>query len=91
MGLYNRVIFETKCPTCNEVLSNFQSKDRNPDLRWVTPDETRNFYTICYCGTHLLYKRSRAGSYKMITERIGDAAKVRSGHAKVYDPKESDV
>ena len=86
MGLFNRVLYQTRCPTCNEALSNFQTKDNNPDLRWVLPADVGTFYTLCYCGTELIYKKSRSGNLRRIISNHGDKTRVRSGHAKASKP-----
>ena len=58
MGMFDYVNFEYLCPTCNHVLTEFQTKDLTCDLVTVEILEIDNFYTGCkQCGTWTEFTR----------------------------------
>lgn len=57
MGMYDYIDgVNVKCPTCEQEISVFQSKDGNCLLDHIDFRQVANFYTYCrYCGTWLEY------------------------------------
>lgn len=48
MGLFDDVIFEMKCPKCNEEVDGFQTKDGACALHTINFWEVNNFYAPCF-------------------------------------------
>lgn len=47
MGLYNNVNFSINCPTCNTLITQFQTKDGDASFDTVDFNEVNNFHAIC--------------------------------------------
>jgi len=48
MGIFNTIMnFTLSCPVCGHEISEFQTKDNDPSLSFVTFDSVDNFYSIC--------------------------------------------
>jgi len=63
MGLFNYIRnFETTCPSCGEVLNDFQSKDYEPNVMEEIPYwYVDRFYTSCpKCRTWVEFRRKGA-------------------------------
>ena len=51
MGMFDYVDYRGPCPECGDELVGWQSKDGECVLSILTPQQARNFYTICLtCG-----------------------------------------
>jgi hypothetical protein len=60
MGMFDNVEYETQCPSCNQPLSGFQSKDGPCELLYLKPEDVNTFYTSCKaCGTWVEFKTER--------------------------------
>jgi len=62
MGMYDCVNFEMRCPECNMLINDFQTKDTSGDrvlqLNSVDIREVFNFYTFCdNCKTWIEFNR----------------------------------
>ena len=63
MGLYDHVDYECKCPTCNKLLTDWQTKDGNSCLNTVDFLGIRRFYALCdTCKTWVEFIRKPATS-----------------------------
>lgn len=47
MGMYDDVIYNTKCPKCGALVTEWQSKDGLCLMEKLTPADVTNFYTSC--------------------------------------------
>lgn len=60
MGMFDYVEFQTKCPTCGEILTGFQSKDGECIMTTIPYWEVDHFYTSCWnCRTWVEFRRKK--------------------------------
>ena len=65
METFNYVDFETKCPACQQIAKDFQTKDGDGCMKTVSYLKVRTFYRICSkCGYFIEYTRKPAESIK---------------------------
>lgn len=64
MGLFNYVNHRMPCPTCGQMLTDFQTKDGDDlYMHTVEPFTVSNFYALCHqCRTWVEYNRKPAAS-----------------------------
>lgn len=56
MGMYDVVDFNTKCPHCDHLVTEFQTKSRDNVLECISPVGLEEFYSeCCHCKTWLIY------------------------------------
>ena len=47
MGLYDTVIYKTKCFSCKRPMTEFQSHDDSCNLKILKAKQVRHFYNTC--------------------------------------------
>lgn len=58
MGMYDYIDFKTNCPRCGEIVSGFQSKDLDCELKTYSPLCVDYFYGSCLnCQNWITYSR----------------------------------
>lgn len=92
MGMFDYVHFEMPCPSCGEMIRNFQSKDDDCIMATIEPDGIGNFYASCHhCRQWVEFYRPKPPSHplreKPLTreevEAMGFVLHVRAHNAEV--------
>lgn len=47
MGMFDYVKYEDNCPLCGTPIEEFQTKDGDPFMNVVNPEDVRHFYGQC--------------------------------------------
>lgn len=71
MSMFDHINFEIECPTCEKMVTDFQSKDSRRTLYRLDYWEVDNFYSSCdYCGTWIEFNRKTPRPYMPIENYV---------------------
>ena len=87
----NYVKFKCKCPSCKEIVKNFQTKQGDSDSGRLEPWTVNRFYSICKnCNTYIEYYTDYEISDNFIQEGL-QAVKLLKESTEFYEDFPKDL